>query len=98
MFQREEEGQVSNDEETDDENTDEEPEEEHIARPSINLIAEKLLQRGTTYEDLIQAYLSLVSFDEYDGDLQDDFIRKETAIFRKVKNIIREYRRSVELQ
>ena len=29
-------------------------------------------------------------------DLQDDFIRKEGAIFRKIKNIIREYRRQEE--
>ena len=101
MFQREEDGEVSNDEETDDnddndENSNEVTEEENIIRPSINLIAEKLSQRGTTYEDLIQAYLSLVSFDEYEGDLQDDFIRKEGAIFRKIKNIIREYRRQEE--
>lgn len=98
MFQREEEGEVSNDEETDEdgESSDEGSEEENIIRPSISLIAEKLSQRGTTYEDLIKAYLSLVSFDEYEGDLQYDFIRKEGAIFRKIKNIIREYKRSVE--
>ena len=86
----------TDDNDDNDENSNEVTEEENIIRPSINLIAEKLSQRGTTYEDLIQAYLSLVSFDEYEGDLQDDFIRKEGAIFRKIKNIIREYRRQEE--
>jgi hypothetical protein len=98
MFQKEEEGQIRDDEESDDENAIVEPEEENIARPRISLIAEKLSQRGTTYEDLIEAYLSLVSFDEYEGDLEEQFIRKEASIFKKVKNILIEYKRSVEIQ
>jgi len=98
MFQREEEGQVRDDEESDDETAIVEPEEENVTRPRISLIAEKLSQRGTTYEDLIEAYLSLVSFDEYEGDLEEQFIRKEASIFKKVKNILIEYKRSVETQ
>jgi hypothetical protein len=98
MFQREEEGQIEEDDEDDESEENENREEENIIRPSVNFIAEKLTQRGTTYEDLIQAYLALVEFDEYDGNMLDDFMKKETTIFKKVNNIIREYKRTHEMQ
>ena len=94
MFQREEEGEIQNDVEEEEEVVEEVVEENIvIVRPSVSFIAEKLAQRGTTFEDLIQSYLSLVDFEEYDGDIQDDFMEKENAVFKKVKNIIREYKR-----
>ena len=108
MFQREEGGVINNEEEDQEEDHEEEEnnfntESEEQQRnqaiiPSINFIAEKLAQRGTTYEDLIQAYLSFVDFAEYNGDTQlDEFIKKETAIYKKIKNIIREHRQSQEI-
>jgi len=99
MFQREEEGEIQNEEEEEEEEVEEAVTSEenitrqNIIRPSISYVSEKLSQRGTTYEDLIQAYLSLVDFEEYDGDIQDEFMEKENAIFKKIKNIIREYTR-----
>jgi hypothetical protein len=96
MFQREEEGEVQNDEE-EEEDVEEVVEENvvtpNIIRPNMTFIAEKLLQRGTTIEDLIESYLSLADFEEYDDDILSNFIEKENAVFKKVKNIIREYRR-----
>jgi hypothetical protein len=93
MFQREQEGEIQNDDNEVEEVETVEEVEENIVRPNISFIAEKLAQRGTTYEDLIQAYLSFADFEEYDGNIQNDFIKKETTIFKKIKNIITEYKR-----
>ena len=67
-----------------------------LIRPNISFVAEKLAQRGTTYEDLIQAYLAIVDFEEYEGDILEEFMKKENTIFKKVKNIIREHTRQTQ--
>ena len=64
-------------------------EDEIVKVPNAQFVAEKLLERGFTYEDLVKCIL----WAEHSGpeDIYDDYLKRSVTVYSTIRHSIRKF-------